>query len=58
MPFTMHWGKTNHLTKARVRAAFGGNVDRWNAARRTILPDQAERDAFSNDFIDAVGLNA
>ncbi|WP_373472481.1 hypothetical protein [Sphingorhabdus lacus] len=58
MPFTMHWGKTNHLTKARVRAAYGGNVDRWNAARRIILPDQAERDAFSNDFIDAVGLNA
>ncbi|WP_160354131.1 hypothetical protein [Sphingorhabdus profundilacus] len=58
MPFTMHWGKTNHLTKARVRAAFGGNVDRWIVARRTLLPDQAERDAFSNDFIDAVGLNA
>jgi hypothetical protein len=58
MPFTMHWGKTNHLTKARVRAAYGGNVDRWNAARRILLPDQAERDAFSNDFIDAVGLNA
>lgn len=58
MPYTMHWGKTNHLTKARVRAAYGGNVDRWNAARRQLLPDQAERDAFSNDFIDAVGLNA
>lgn len=58
MPFTMHWGKTNHLTKSRVRAAYGGNVDRWNAARRVLLPDQAERNAFSNDFIDAVGLNA
>ncbi|MGB5076543.1 MAG: hypothetical protein WBO17_03585 [Sphingorhabdus sp.] len=58
MPFTMHWGKTNHLTKARVRSAYGGNVDRWNAARRQLLPEQAERDAFSNDFIDAVGLNA
>ena len=58
MPFTMHWGKTNHLTKSRVRAAYGGNVDRWNAARRILLPDQSERDAFSNDFIDAVGLNA
>jgi hypothetical protein len=58
MPFTMHWGKINHLTKSRVRAAYGGNVDRWNAARRILLPDQAERDAFSNDFIDAVGLNA
>jgi D-arabinono-1,4-lactone oxidase len=58
MPYTMHWGKTNHLTKARVRAAYGGNVDRWNAARRQLLPDQAERNAFSSDFIDAVGLNA
>jgi hypothetical protein len=58
MPYTMHWGKTNQLTKARVRAAFGGNVDRWNAARRQLLPDQAERNAFSSDFIDAVGLNA
>jgi hypothetical protein len=58
MPYTMHWGKTNHLTKTRVRAAYGGNVDRWNAARRQLLPDQAERNAFSSDFIDAVGLNA
>lgn len=57
MPFTMHWGKTNHLTKARVRAAYGGDVDRWNAARKLLLPDQAERNAFSSDFIDAVGLN-
>lgn len=58
MPFTMHWGKTNHLTKARVRAAYGGNVDLWNAARRILLPNQAERDAFSSDFINAIGLNA
>lgn len=58
MPYTMHWGKTNHLTRARVRAAYGGNVDRWNAARSALLPDAPERNAFSNDFMNSVGLNA
>ena len=57
MPFTMHWGKMNHLTKSRVRNAFGGNVDRWNAVRKIILPTQAERDMFSSPFLDGLGLN-
>lgn len=46
MPYTMHWGKTNHLTKTRVRANFGGAVDRWNLVRKQILPDAAERKMF------------
>ena len=58
MPYTMHWGKTNHLTKARVRANYGGAVDRWNATRRLILPDAAERNMFSSPFLDGLGLNA
>ena len=58
MPYTMHWGKTNHLTKARVRANYGGAVDRWNATRRLILTDAAERDMFSSPFLDGLGLNA
>ena len=57
MPYTMHWGKTNHLTKARVRANYGGAVDRWNATRRLLLPDAAERDMFSSPFLDGLGLN-
>ena len=57
MPYTMHWGKTNHLTKARVRANYGGAVDRWNATRRLILTDAAERDMFSSPFLDGLGLN-
>jgi FAD/FMN-containing dehydrogenase len=57
MVFTMHWGKTNSLNAQRVRAAFGSGVDRWNAARRILLPDRAERDLFSSPFIDAIGLN-
>lgn len=58
MPYAMHWGKTNFMTKARVRAAFGGNVDRWNATRKLLLPNAAERNAFSSGVIDALGLNA
>jgi hypothetical protein len=57
MPYTMHWGKTNHLTKARVRANYGGAVDRWNATRQLLLPDAAERNMFSSPFLDGLGLN-
>jgi hypothetical protein len=58
MPYTMHWGKTNHLTKARVRANYGGAVDRWNATRKLLLPNAAERNLFSSPFLDGLGLNA
>lgn len=58
MPYTMHWGKTNHLTKARVRANYGGAVDRWNLVRKQLLPDAAERKMFSSPFLDGLGLNA
>jgi hypothetical protein len=58
MPYAMHWGKTHFMTSGRIRRAFGGDVDRWNAARRRLLPDQAERNAFSTPVIDAWGLNA
>jgi hypothetical protein len=58
MPYTMHWGKTNHLTKARVRNAFGGAVDRWNATRNVLLINPAERSMFSTPFLDGLGLNA
>jgi hypothetical protein len=58
MPYTMHWGKTNHLTKARVRANYGGAVDRWNATRKLLLTNPAERNLFSSPFLDGLGLNA
>jgi hypothetical protein len=58
MPFTQHWGKMNSLTKSRVRAAYGGDVDRWNATRALLLPGAAERNAFSSPFLDGLGLNA
>jgi hypothetical protein len=57
MPFTQHWGKTHSLSRTRVANAYGGSVDKWNQARREILRTPAERDAFSSDFIDSIGLN-
>jgi hypothetical protein len=57
IPYTMHWGKMNHLTKARVRNAFGGAVDRWNQTRQALLPNAAERNLFSSPFLDGLGLN-
>ncbi|HUE80347.1 MAG TPA: FAD-binding protein [Sphingomicrobium sp.] len=57
MPFTMHWGKTNFLTKERVRHAYGdGAIERWKLARMRLLPDQAERAVFSSPMTSRCGL--
>ena len=58
IPFTQHWGKLNNLTKARIRAAYGGNVDAWNATRRLLIPNATERNVFSSPLLDGWGLNA
>jgi FAD binding domain len=57
MPFTQHWGKMNSLTKARLRNAYGGSIDRWNATRKLLLPSVEERNVFSSPFLDGLGLN-
>lgn len=57
IPYTQHWGKLHGLTRERVRRAFGSDVDRWNAARHTLLPDATQRAVFSSDLLDAIGLN-
>ncbi len=56
IPFTQHWGKTNHYTPQRVRNAFGANVDAWRAARRQLLPDARDRATFDNSYIRERGL--
>lgn len=57
MPYTQHWGKTNDLTKARVRRVYGTAVDRWNLARQALIPDAQERWCYSTDYLDGLGLN-
>ena len=57
IPFTYHWGKMNNQSKSRIDAVYGGAVTRWNNARRRLLPDAPERDAFSSPALDSWGLN-
>jgi hypothetical protein len=54
--YTQHWGKSNAYTPERVKAAYGANVDKWRAARRRVLPAQADRTLFDNAYIAERGL--
>jgi hypothetical protein len=57
IPYTMHWGKLLGLSAAEVRRLYGGNLDRWLAARRALL-DPPLRTAFSNRFLEELDLAA
>jgi len=54
--FTQHWGKTNSYTPQRLAKAYGGNVQKWLDARRTLIPAAADRALFDNDYIRERGL--
>jgi hypothetical protein len=54
--YTQHWGKTNAYTADRVKKAYGGNVRKWLDARRSVLPDPADRSLFDNAYIRERGL--
>ena len=55
--YGLHWGKVIGLSAAETRRLYGDRVDRWIAARRTLLPDPAVREAFRNAFLDELGLS-
>ena len=58
VPMTWHWGKFHDLDSLdKVRTAYGDRVDRWLAARRTVLPTPALRDVFSNPMVRRAGLD-
>ena len=56
--FTQHWGKENAWTRNRIIDAYGPNYQAWLDARRTLLPDLADRELFTNAFMRARGLDA
>jgi FAD/FMN-containing dehydrogenase len=56
IPHTFHWGKTFPADAARLRQSYGGAVDQWLAARRTLLAPDARR-VFSSAFTDGLGLS-
>ncbi|HYE27317.1 MAG TPA: FAD-binding protein [Allosphingosinicella sp.] len=53
-----HWGKLHGLTRAKVERAYGSKLDRWRAARETFLPMRRDRQTFSNEFLENIGLGA
>ena len=56
--FTQHWGKSNAWNAARVRSVYGDKHAKWIAARHRLLPDPADRAAFTNDYMRELGLDA
>ncbi|MEO1043885.1 MAG: FAD-binding protein [Pseudomonadota bacterium] len=56
IPYSQHWGKTNGYNPQRIRATYGGNVDKWKAARARLLPDAEDRAMFENAFMRRAGL--
>ncbi len=57
IPFTQHWGKTNGMNPARMQASFGADFTAWKNARQQLLPNAADRDLFTNDYMRARGLD-
>lgn len=56
IPFTLHWGKFNNLTPARVAADYGNDRVRWKAVRDRLLPTAEDRRLFATDELRAFGL--
>ena len=57
IPFTFHWGKLHETDSDRVRRMYGQRVDRWLAARRTLLATPELRRLFANGYTDRAGLS-
>jgi FAD binding domain-containing protein/D-arabinono-1,4-lactone oxidase len=57
IPFTFHWGKLHETDRDRVRRMYGPRVDRWLAARRTLLATPELRRLFANGYTDRAGLS-
>jgi hypothetical protein len=53
---TLHWGKINNLTPARVAADYGDDLVRWKAVRDRLLPHPADRRLFATAELRAFGL--
>jgi len=56
IPFTFHWGKVTELNPALLAKMYGGNVDAWIAARKSVL-DADNLKVFSNPLLKEWGLD-
>jgi FAD/FMN-containing dehydrogenase len=57
IPFTQHWGKLHGLTRERVRASHGVELETWLRVRHQLLPSAADRFTFSNPLLDRLGMS-
>jgi hypothetical protein len=55
IPFTFHWGKVNELNRTRLNNMYGTDVDKWLAARNSLL-DAKTRAVFNNPLMKKWGL--
>jgi hypothetical protein len=56
VPHTLHWGKINNLTPARVAADYGQDLARWLAVRDRLLPTPTDRRLFATEELRRFGL--
>ena len=56
IPFTFHWGKVTELNPALLTKMYGGKVDVWKAARKSVL-DADNLKVFSNPLLKEWGLD-
>ncbi|WP_298469180.1 FAD-binding protein [uncultured Erythrobacter sp.] len=47
IPYAQHWGKFHDLTGGRLANSYGGDLDRFLAARNELLPNAADKRTFS-----------
>lgn len=40
-PITYHWGKLNDITPDNLKRSYGPNLDKWLAARKSLLPEES-----------------
>ena len=56
--YTQHWGKVNNYDAANVRARFGDDrIDKWIAARSSLLGSAQNRALFSSPFLERLQLS-
>ncbi|MEZ4943635.1 MAG: FAD-binding protein [Saprospiraceae bacterium] len=56
IPYTFHWGKIGEITPARLRVAYGQNVDAWLRARKALL-DPGAAVVFAHPLLTEWGLD-
>jgi hypothetical protein len=54
--YTLHWGKFNNLTPARVAADYGADLVRFKAVRDSLLPTPEDRALFATKELRDFGL--